>query len=279
MKKSTKNRKNSIFEQISDIHLDVNYEEDSKPGPPTLCRGSTPGKSSRFGDYRCDSPKILVKSAFKAMKKYEPNPEFILWTGDSSAHDYNLNQSDIMSNLRFVTQNLHQTFPGVPVIPVLGNHDSGPADNFPIEDTVGYYSDYITAGSFGDLLHSHSKEAEQFKKCGYYVLKNATYDVNITQTFIVLNTALYYHNKALQNRTDFVEDPCGQFAWLNETLSNCSAEERVFIVAHVPPGYFEHMATYPMFSHEHYTKTYMDIITRKSNAVKVSFNSTNQRPS
>ena len=51
------------------------------------------------------------------MKNLVPDPEFILWTGDSSAHDETLNQTDIMSNLRFVVSRLHENFPGVPVVP------------------------------------------------------------------------------------------------------------------------------------------------------------------
>ena len=42
------------------------------------------GKASKYGSYKCDSPKILVESAFKAMKNLVPDPEFILWTGDSA---------------------------------------------------------------------------------------------------------------------------------------------------------------------------------------------------
>ena len=41
------------------------------------------GKASKYGSYKCDSPRILVESAFKAMKTLVPDPEFILWTGDS----------------------------------------------------------------------------------------------------------------------------------------------------------------------------------------------------
>ena len=130
------------------------------------------------------------------------------------------------------------------------------------------FLDYITAGSFGDLLQSRSKEAEQFKECGYYVLRNTTY-YNTTQTFIALNTNLYYHNKAV-DPVNYPDDPCGQLAWLNKTLYECKPKERVFIMAHVPPGYFEHRPTEPFFSNENYTEKYMDIITNKDNAKKVS---------
>ena len=45
--------------------------------------------------------------------------------------------------------------------------------------------------------------------------------------------------------------------------------EKVFIVAHVPPGYFEHYAVEPMFMDEMYTNKFMDIVTDKDNAKKV----------
>ncbi len=95
------------FLQISDIHLDVKYLEGGNVKKPNMCR-TTPGSASKFGSYSCDSPRILVESAFLAMKKQISDPEFILWTGDSSAHDETLNTSDVMSNLRFVTQKLHK---------------------------------------------------------------------------------------------------------------------------------------------------------------------------
>jgi len=257
------------FLQVSDIHLDLNYKEDGNEAK--FCR-EVSGKASKYGSYKCDPPKILVESAFEAMKKYSPNPEFILWTGDNSAHDQTLNKSDIMSNLRFVTQKFHKFYPGVPVIPVLGNHDSAPKDYFPDSKNESTpkqaYSDYITEGSFGDLLHARSKESEEFKQCGYYVLRNSSFDLNVTQTFIVLNTGLYYHNKAI-DPISYPPDPCGQFDWLNKTLAACKPKERVFIIAHIPPGYFEHWPKMPMFSNENYTKSYMDIITRKDYAKKI----------
>lgn len=259
------------FLQISDIHLDVHYQENGETDWPAMCR-ETPGTASKFGSYKCDSPKILVESAFQAMKNLTQKPEFILWTGDSSAHDSNLSQSEVMSNLRFVNQKLHQVFPGVPVIPVLGNHDSSPADYFPDSRNKSTpklaYSDYITDGSFGDLLHSHSQEAEQFKICGFYVLRNVSYDANITQTFIGLNTALYYHNKAIDAK-NFPLDPCGQLAWLNKTLTETKEKERVFIVGHVPPGFNEWSPDQALFSNENYTKAFIDIVTMKTHATKV----------
>ena len=269
---------NRTFLQLSDIHLDIKYTEHAYTDRAHFCHKSTDvdgkGDAAKFGDYKCDAPKVLVESAFLAMKKFVPHPEFILWTGDSSAHDKSLNTSEVMQNLKFVTKRLSKLYPGVPIVPVLGNHDSSPADHFPDSTNASTpkqsYADYITDGSFGDLLNAGSEQAEKFKECGYYVLKNKTYDTNVTQTFIALNTALYYHNKAI-NSSMAPEDPCGQLDWLNRTLQEAKPNENVFIVAHVPPGYFEFSAdtNYPMFMNEEYTKKYLDIITDKDNAQKV----------
>ena len=273
--------KNRTFLHLSDIHLDRKYTEDAYTDYEHMCRnhdGDGAGSASKYGSYHCDSPQVLVESAFLAMKKYVPNPEFILWTGDSSAHDKSLNTSEVLNNLKFVTKRLSKLYPGVPIVPVLGNHDSSPPDHFPDSKNVSTpkqsYADYITDGSFGDLLNAGSAQAEQFKECGYYALKNKTYDTNVTQTFIVLNTALYYHNNAIDS-SHYPEDPCGQFAWLNQTLHDIKPNENVFIVAHVPPGYFEFRADYPMFTNPEYTKKYLEIITNKDNAKKVSFKSFN----
>lgn len=39
-----------------------------------------------FGNYLCDAPATLVRSAVQAMAKIEANPALILWTGDSVPH-------------------------------------------------------------------------------------------------------------------------------------------------------------------------------------------------
>ena len=52
------------------------------------------------------------------MEKHVLNPKFILWAGDSSAHNKNstqLNTTGVMSNLKFVVTRLHDYYPGVPM--------------------------------------------------------------------------------------------------------------------------------------------------------------------
>lgn len=54
-------------------------------------------------------------------------PDIILWTGDSSSHDlFNMKASDVRNTISNLTSLISLNFPGVPVIPALGNHDFHP---------------------------------------------------------------------------------------------------------------------------------------------------------
>ena len=68
------------FWQITDIHYDSLYNLNGDIY--SMCHhtdvNDPPGP---FGDNLCDSPWSLVMSAVGAMKKFNPNPDFILWTG------------------------------------------------------------------------------------------------------------------------------------------------------------------------------------------------------
>ncbi|KAK5975750.1 Metallophos domain-containing protein [Trichostrongylus colubriformis] len=72
---------------LADFHLDVDY---SITGDNQhMCHNSTNVTKSRlgpFGDYMCDSPKPLVIHAIDEAKRLIPNPDLIIWTGDSVPH-------------------------------------------------------------------------------------------------------------------------------------------------------------------------------------------------
>lgn len=124
----------SRFIQVSDFHYDELYSQ----GSPTdkNCHsdgkygGGGSGSAGRLGDFRCDSPSQLVKSAIKQMHKVLPNPDFILWTGDNSPHE-GAGKKNVTRNMRFIGKWIYNVFGDrVKVIPVLGNHDSYPKDTF-----------------------------------------------------------------------------------------------------------------------------------------------------
>ena len=67
------------------------------------------------------------------MKQINPNPDFILSTGDSAPHwsfpdypDWNY----IYHAESYITKKIREYFPNTTVIPVMGNHDAYQPDNF-----------------------------------------------------------------------------------------------------------------------------------------------------
>lgn len=239
------------FWHITDLHLDWNYVAGGNT--TDMCHRSSssvdPGVGPG-GSYQCDAPAVLVMAMLAAMKRIEPHPDFILWTGDSGPHYWNPTPSmDYITNVtKTVFTELDQLFPGATVFPVLGNHDSDPPDTF--YDTASkasqngtQYDKYWKAGAFGDHIGPGPNMRETFKRCGYY-MKPFTTKKGHTVRFIVLNTGLYYNNKAVEEEP-VSADPCGQLAWLEERLNETLAtpDQMVYLAAHVPPGGFERNPT------------------------------------
>uniref|UniRef100_A0A8C0B7T3 Sphingomyelin phosphodiesterase acid like 3B n=1 Tax=Buteo japonicus TaxID=224669 RepID=A0A8C0B7T3_9AVES len=85
---------------------------------------------------------------------------------------------------------------------------------------------------------------------------------------VVLNTNLYYDKN---NETAGEEDPGGQFQWLEETLTNASrADEMVYIVGHVPPGFFEKKRGMPWFR-SGFNERYLKIVQKHHRVIAAQF--------
>ena len=69
------------FWQITDIHWDQKYSEDGDSAKMCHKAYQSDGHNSKWGNYNCDSPWPLVKSAIQAMVEIEAQPDFVLWTG------------------------------------------------------------------------------------------------------------------------------------------------------------------------------------------------------
>ena len=210
------------FWQITDIHYDKFYAQNGDAS--NFCHESDflqGQKAKRFGDYNCESSYELLTSAIDAMARFEPDPEFILWTGDSSPHwswpdspdwTYIYNAEALIKDL------LLEKFPNVTIVPVLGNHDAYKPDNFQqnrIQDkgNVANYSTFeylhfLYGSGWNELLEEDQQQLEDFAFCGFY--SKEIPGANLT--ILVLNTNLYY-------KTEINDiDPCGQLEWLESQL-------------------------------------------------------------
>jgi len=266
------------FWHISDLHLDYLYVRGGNLS--NLCHQKASESENvttedqvvgPYGNYNCDSPEALVESALGAMKKFHPNPEFILWTGDSAPHwrePNPPNEEYIFNVTKKIFTKLEDLFPNISIVPCLGNHDASPPDQFPVssfnDTSPDYYEKLLQLGAFKEHV-----DEETFKKCGFYSKTMEPKNSNMKLKFIVLNTNIYYHD----NKTTG-EDPCGQMEWLNKTLNETGSDERVFIVAHVPPGSFERIPGVSNFNspkdfHEEIQKKYVELVSHRDYTPKI----------
>ena len=136
-----------------------------------------------------------------------------------------------------------------------------------VTDTTEFYYDFMVMSNWSSLLSD--MEQDQFRKCGYY-----RHDLSLEKTrgeynliFLVLNTNIY-----AKSNYSGSEDPCEQLEWLDGQLNEVtnSASNRIFILAHIPPGYFERdTSPGPFFQNVYKNDTrfndrYLEIITKHS---------------
>ena len=109
--------------QVADVHVDLTYLPGSPVncGLPCCCMESTglaeEGEqgAGQWGDYTCDIPLVTLE-AMMATVSWEVDMDYIIYTGDSPAHDVWIQSKDKnLENERTVLDLLATSFPGVPV--------------------------------------------------------------------------------------------------------------------------------------------------------------------
>uniref|UniRef100_A0A4W2HIB6 Sphingomyelin phosphodiesterase acid like 3B n=1 Tax=Bos indicus x Bos taurus TaxID=30522 RepID=A0A4W2HIB6_BOBOX len=204
------------FWHISDLHLDPDYKVSEDPLQVCPSAGSQPvPNAGPWGDYLCDSPWILINSSIYAMKEIEPEPDFILWTGDDTPHVPNerLSEAAVLQIVKQLTQLIREAFPGA------------------------FYSEKLPGLSGAGRI-------------------------------VVLNTNLYYTSN---EQTAGMADPSQQFQWLDDVLTNASlAGEMVYIIGHVPPGFFEKTRNKAWFR-EGFNEAYLKVVQRHHRVIAGQF--------
>ncbi|XP_063079163.1 acid sphingomyelinase-like phosphodiesterase 3a [Engraulis encrasicolus] len=238
---ASKRNKLGTFWHISDLHLDPTYHVTgdrtkvciSSKGYPAVDPGT-------FGDFMCDSPYELIESAFKFMKTL-PQPDFMIWTGDSPPHvpAAELSTKQVIEVLSNTTNTVRAFFPTLPVYPAVGNHDYWPQDQLPTTTNDIYQA--------VAKLWSHWLEPEAvatLQAGGFY-----SQLIRPHLRLVSLNTILYYGpDKVTENMTD----PAGQLQWLQDTLETSrQSMEKVYIIAHVPIGYLPYARGYTAMREVH----------------------------
>ncbi|XP_051869609.1 acid sphingomyelinase-like phosphodiesterase 3b isoform X2 [Pristis pectinata] len=159
-----------------------------------------------------------------------------------------------------VSQLIQQVFPDTKVYAAMGNHDIHPKSQFPATSHIIYNR---TAELWSQWLDGSSTPT--FLKGAFYTEKLLNQE---GQRMIVLNTNFYYNKNKL---TANLNDPAGQFQWLEDVLSRAAtAKEKVYIIGHVPPGFFEKKRGTFWFQ-EHFNKRYIKLIQKHSQVIAGQF--------
>ncbi|XP_054547154.1 acid sphingomyelinase-like phosphodiesterase 3b, partial [Talpa occidentalis] len=252
------------FWHISDLHLDPNYNASGAPFRVCPSAGSQPvPNAGPWGDYLCDSPWVLINSSIQAMKEIEPKPDFILWTGDDTPHvpDENLGEAVVLGIVERLTRLIREVFPDTKVYAALGNHDFHPKNQFPPKSNNIYNR---VAEMWRPWLSNES--VALFKKGAFYSEKLS--GPGRAGRIVVLNTNLYYSNN---EQTDGMVDPGWQFQWLEDVLTNASQDkEMVYIIGHVPPGFFEKTRNKAWFR-ESFNKEYLEVVRKHHRVIAGQF--------
>ena len=220
--------------QITDIHLDMEYEEGSVANCnlPLCCRKLAdedlipvkPKLAGRYGTTgHCDA-NIETVRAF-AGKAKELNPDYIMFTGDNIAHSvWMVTQDEVIRATKMQIEAIQEKFGlDTPIYPALGNHEKAPVDEFHGDESELLYG---LADIFKPYL---TKDAyETFRKFGYYsmIVKDNLRIVSINCLLCdSFNFNLLYDYKQTK----------AMITWLEKVLSDAEKNgEIVHIMNHIP---------------------------------------------
>lgn len=254
---------------ISDTHYDPHYEEGSNAdcNEPLCCRPtsgpalSPQTRAGRWGDYRkCDTPKRTVDHMLQHISTTHSDIDYILWTGDLPPHDvWNQTREENLAVLKETVTQLSQKFPGIPIFPALGNHETVPVNSFPTpsvpkEYAISWLYDELDAQWRQWLPSSTSRT----------VRRGAFYSVLVRPGFRIISLNMNYCNNKnwwlLLNSTD----PVKELQWFIFELQSAEfSGEKVHVIGHIPPGHSDCLRVW--------SRNYYSIINRYEATISAQF--------
>jgi sphingomyelin phosphodiesterase len=247
---------------LSDFHLDPRFDIGSEANcsafmccrPNPVIAGQDPlnltysEPASRFGSYKCDSPPDLALSAFMSMPKFFNISDiaFTIFTGDIVSHDTDSQLSRAyVSYEEEITLEIFEKFLPEAVYATLGNHDSlprgfntphslNPTNNVSSNALSWNYDLVASLWREKHWLSPHAAHQARTHYGAYSTLHPSLPDLRI----ISLNSDFYYRANPFNFINTTNPDPSGILKWLSTELMHAeAASERVWVIAHVPPGH------------------------------------------
>lgn len=255
---------------LSDTHYDPWYQEGSNAdcNEPLCCRltsgrPASPGAGAgKWGDYRkCDTPKRTIDHMMQHISSTHQDIDYIIWTGDLPPHDvWNQTKEENLNILKEAVKQMSESFPGIPIFPALGNHESAPVNSFPppyvkqVDQSISWLYDELDVQWRRWLPASVS----------HTVRRGAFYSVLVRPGFRIISLNMNYCNNKnwwlLLNSTD----PATELQWFIYELQSAEfSNEKVHIIGHIPPGHSDCIKVW--------SRNYYRIITRYESTITGQF--------
>jgi hypothetical protein len=255
---------------LTDIHLDLLY--DSLSNHETLCRNTeSPFNMTLynydFGRYDCDTPTTLFNSMLNNLKQNQDKLDLIILNGDQIAHnlykvplgDDKLENKKLYKKIfEFIYKNFQIMYPGVPILPVIGNNDFYEHYTTPDPDSKKEQVNYFKSLYFNNtaMLDNLNTDHEATLNDGMYY----SYKFKEGLKFIMFNSVIYsYNNKKFSNI-----DCDRELEWLERELNT---NEKKIICMHVPPYPFYYDNRTEFYIREEYMKKFDDLMYKYKDTV------------
>ncbi|EDW77128.2 uncharacterized protein Dwil_GK22200 [Drosophila willistoni] len=255
---------------ISDTHYDPHYVEGSNAecNEPLCCRLSSGrpanpnAAAGKWGDYRkCDTPKRTVDNMLAHIAETHKDIDYILWTGDLPPHDvWNQTKEENLAIIKETVKQMVEKFPGIPIFPALGNHESAPVNSFPppyvnqVDISINWLYDELDNQWRRWLPQSVS----------HTVRRGAFYSVLVRPGFRIISMNMNYCNNKnwwlLLNSTD----PATELQWFIYELQSAEfSNEKVHVIGHIPPGHSDCLKVW--------SRNFYKIISRYESTITAQF--------
>ena len=175
----------------------------------------------------CDIPFHFWTSTLEYIKNNIDNFDFVFLLGDNFSHSYFFEPaSEIKEINQYFFATIKKYFGNKIVIPVLGNHECDPIDNFDFHEKENFVNENIFP-LYKDFIPE--QKIEDLKKNGFYEMEYPEYNIKI----ISVNSQMgdIFNMPLLKNSTD----PLNFFSNFAETLYNSEKkDQKVLILTHIP---------------------------------------------
>jgi sphingomyelin phosphodiesterase acid-like 3 len=165
-----------------------------------------------------DANYAVLRSALVNMKKKLPHPAFIIIAGDFIWHNATPADSVLKrKTIQFIAGLFKTSFPGVTIIPAMGNNDTY-GDDYALQDQR-FLNDF--AGAWAPNIPKSSAAA--LKAQGYYTWKTGSLKL------LVINSASLSYGSLYQPQA------AAMLNWVESNLADAQSKN-VWIISHIPPG-------------------------------------------